>query len=161
MASAAYLELLRDPRWQKTRLRILERDDWKCRKCGDTRNNLQVHHKKYESRLPWETADRFLVTLCQRCHERMTELQNETKDILAEIPVDQMAAVVDILRNSAGMAPDPIRLALDFCNATRTSLLSQPFSRQASRQLDALDEASDRLWGILDAATPRTGRNSV
>jgi hypothetical protein len=115
-----------------------------------------VHHKKYERGAPWETADRFLVTLCDRCHERVTELQRETRDILAEVPVDQIAAVVDVLRHASGMAPDPLRLALDFCNATRTSLLSAPFTKEASRQLDAVDEAADRIWGLLDASTPRS-----
>jgi len=156
-----FLQRYRDPRWQRIRLRIMERDDWKCRKCGATDNSLQVHHKKYEGAMPWETSDRYLVTLCDRCHERLTELQRETRNILAEVPIDQMAAIVEILRNAGGMAPDPLRLALDFLNATRTSLLSAPFTRQASRQLDAVDEASDRIWGLLDAATPRTGRNAL
>jgi hypothetical protein len=154
--AARDLSSYRDPRWQKVRLRVFERDDWKCRKCGATGSNLQVHHKKYEGTAPWETADRYLVTLCDACHERVTELQRETRDILAEVPVDQMAAVVDILRHSAGIAPDPLRLALDFCNATRTSLLSGPFTRDASRKLDAVDEAADRIWGLIDSSTPRT-----
>ncbi len=159
--AARDLSVYRDPRWQKIRLRIFERDNWGCRKCGATGSSLQVHHKKYEGTAPWETSDRYLVTLCEACHERVTELQRETRDILAEVPVDQMAAVVNILRRAGGMAPDPLRLALDFLNATRTSLLSAPFTNQASRQLDAVDEAADRIWGLLDAATPRTGRHAL
>lgn len=151
------LSVYRDPRWQKIRLRIFERDDWKCRKCGATGNSLQVHHKKYEGAMPWETSDRYLVTLCDGCHERVTELQRETRDILAEVPVDQMAAVVDVLRHAGGMAPDPLRLALDFLNATRTSLLSSVFTKEASRKLEAVDEAADRIWGLIDASIHRAG----
>lgn len=34
-----YKEKLKDPRWQKKRLQIFERDDWCCQKCGDEREN--------------------------------------------------------------------------------------------------------------------------
>ena len=31
-----YSEKLRDPRWQKARLKVLERDNWTCVNCGET-----------------------------------------------------------------------------------------------------------------------------
>jgi hypothetical protein len=154
--AARDLSIYQDPRWQRTRLRIFERDNWQCRKCGSTQSNLQVHHKKYESQVPWETADRYLVTLCRTCHERVTELQREVRDIIAEVPVDQIAMLVDMMRRASGLAPDPLRLALDFCNATRTCLASGPWTREASRQLDAVDEAADRIWALIDSNVPRT-----
>ena len=42
-----YNEQIKSPKWQKVRLRILERDNWECTMCGDTETQLQVHHKYY------------------------------------------------------------------------------------------------------------------
>ena len=39
-----YSEKLRDPRWQKRRLEILERDAWQCQACLSTAKTLHVHH---------------------------------------------------------------------------------------------------------------------
>lgn len=63
-----YSEKLRDPRWQKKRLQILERDGFKCCNCGDKETELQIHHYYYNSDLPWECDDLSMVTLCKHCH---------------------------------------------------------------------------------------------
>jgi hypothetical protein len=72
-----YSDLLRDPRWQKKRLEIMERDKFRCRKCDDATSTLHVHHTYYwpepvpiEYRTPpWDYDNQSLVTLCHRCHE--------------------------------------------------------------------------------------------
>jgi hypothetical protein len=67
----SYSDLLRDRRWQKKRLKIMERDGWRCVRCHDTDNEsmLQVHHKEYiRGRDPWDYADDMLETLCSNCH---------------------------------------------------------------------------------------------
>ena len=70
MTKEQYSELLRDPRWQKKRLQIMERDNWTCRSCGWNESTLNVHHKYYlPNRLPWEYLDSNLITLCEGCHE--------------------------------------------------------------------------------------------
>ncbi len=56
-----------DPRWQRRRLEILSRDDWKCVACGDATSTLHVHHKVYGGNL-WDSADDELQTLCETCH---------------------------------------------------------------------------------------------
>ncbi len=71
-----YAEKLKDPRWQKKRLQILERDGWCCQNCCDPENTLHVHHRWYEKgKDPWDYPDECLVTLCEECHE------NETRDM--------------------------------------------------------------------------------
>jgi 5-methylcytosine-specific restriction endonuclease McrA len=45
---------------------VLERDGWRCQKCG-TLENLQVHHKIKRSQLGNDSLDN-LVTLCVYCH---------------------------------------------------------------------------------------------
>ncbi len=66
----SYADRLRDPRWQKKRLEILQRDDFTCRKCRAKDKTLHVHHVAYYSgQDPWDYSDDFLLTLCYECHE--------------------------------------------------------------------------------------------
>ena len=65
-----YSEKFKDPRWQKIRLEVFERDGWYCQKCNETEKTLHVHHKYYKkSKEPWEYPIEDLVTLCEDCHE--------------------------------------------------------------------------------------------
>ncbi len=68
-----YAELLKDPRWQKRRLEIMERDEWTCQACGDTKATLTVHHKSYrmvDGKFVdiWDYPGEDLITLCEECH---------------------------------------------------------------------------------------------
>jgi hypothetical protein len=66
----SYSELLKDPHWQKKRLEILQRDEFKCRSCNDDISTLHVHHLRYDSKLlPWEYDNDDLITLCESCHK--------------------------------------------------------------------------------------------
>jgi|DEB0MinimDraft_6_1074348.scaffolds.fasta_scaffold02477_3 hypothetical protein len=67
-----YKEKLKDPRWQKKRLEILNRDEFTCVCCGDDESTLHVHHLSYNGD-PWETERNQLETLCEACHEYRTE----------------------------------------------------------------------------------------
>ena len=65
----SYSELLKDPRWQKKRLQVLDRDKFTCTICGDGTTELHVHHKKYLSgKKPWEYKLPMMTTLCSTCH---------------------------------------------------------------------------------------------
>ena len=64
-----YLEKLKDPRWQKKRLFIFERDKWICRKCHRKEKSLAIHHLIYLYGCdPWEYPDELLTTYCEDCH---------------------------------------------------------------------------------------------
>lgn len=63
-----YSEKLKDPRWQKKRLEILERDNYTCRFCGDTTSILSVHHFRYEGE-PWDVDNIDLISVCNKCHQ--------------------------------------------------------------------------------------------
>jgi hypothetical protein len=76
-----YSEKLKDPRWQKKRLKILERDEFACNDCGDTESTLMVHHLKYAGD-PWEIEDKYLITLCEDCHESEHESRKEAMNCL-------------------------------------------------------------------------------
>lgn len=56
-----------DPRWQKLRLQVMDRDAWMCVACGDTKATLHVHHKRYCGYI-WESPAEDLQTLCNACH---------------------------------------------------------------------------------------------
>ena len=68
----SYSEKLLDPRWQRKRLEILQRDGFKCVDCGDETKTLHVHHCYYDNATdgPWDYPDHSLVTLCVDCHEQ-------------------------------------------------------------------------------------------
>lgn len=85
---ATYAEKLKDPRWQKKRLQIFERDQWKCTCCADTETTLNVHHKKYIGENPWDTPEEFLITVCEKCHgiyESIKVFEKERDIILLDL----------------------------------------------------------------------------
>lgn len=64
-----YADKLKDPRWQKLRLEILERDEFTCQLCKDTQTELHVHHFTYpKSHNPWDSSKYSLTTYCKHCH---------------------------------------------------------------------------------------------
>jgi len=68
--ATTYGQKLRDPRWQKRRLEVMQRDEFTCRMCGDNTCTLNVHHLAYSrGKNPWDTDMDLLVTLCEWCHE--------------------------------------------------------------------------------------------
>jgi hypothetical protein len=73
-----YAEKLKNPKWQKKRLEVLDRDNYSCTVCGDTETELHVHHKKYKNgKAPWEYELDNFSTLCKYCHDFVT---NYTKN---------------------------------------------------------------------------------
>lgn len=88
---STYSEKLKDPRWQKKRLKILERDDFTCKVCGSIEKTLHVHHIFYLARKnPWEYPDCFLVTACEDCHINIKPDEN------GERPVDCISEHISI-----------------------------------------------------------------
>ena len=85
-----YMAKLRDPRWQKHKNEVLERDEYTCTWCGAGLNdgrNLQVHHgfyaKKYDN--PWEYPKLSLFTLCEKCHEKAEKLRRDVYEQLGHL----------------------------------------------------------------------------
>jgi hypothetical protein len=69
-----YIEKLRDPRWQKKRLKIFKRDQFICQSCYDSESTLVVHHLIYDkNKDPWDYKDEYLITLCEDCHNQEFE----------------------------------------------------------------------------------------
>jgi len=80
-----YSEKLKDPRWQKKRLKIFERDKFTCQKCADKETTLHVHHRIYlRGKDPWDYPDNCLVTLCEPCHQIETDIASTNQKILID-----------------------------------------------------------------------------
>lgn len=78
-----YSELLQNPKWQKKRLEILERDKFTCRSCNADWKTLHVHHLYYDNKLkPWEYKEWDLITLCEDCHELLHLFEKSDFDML-------------------------------------------------------------------------------
>lgn len=84
MNKQEYLAKYKDPRWQKKRLEIFERDEWTCQACMDciseesdskeAYQSFHVHHLYYNwGSAPWEYPNEALVTLCESCHQVETQ----------------------------------------------------------------------------------------
>lgn len=92
-----YSEKLRDPRWQKRRLDIFQRDEFSCQICQDTTSTLHVHHRRYiAGREPWENEDRDLVTLCESCHSTEQEAWPESIALLKDALVARGCFATDV-----------------------------------------------------------------
>ena len=83
MDKKSYLEKLKDPRWQKRRLEILERDEWTCQQCGNKKSPLHVHHRYYiKGKDPWDYSNEMLLTLCEECHEKEVNFRKVQEESL-------------------------------------------------------------------------------
>ncbi len=90
-----YSDALKDPRWQKRRLQILERDGWACQRCLAEHLTLHVHHRVYaRGAQPWEYPDEDLVTLCEGCHERVTNSLSQIQEIVGRLSFEEIEIVL-------------------------------------------------------------------
>lgn len=72
--SKTYADKLKDPRWQRKRLEVMENASWECLNCGSKDSELQVHHPAYlKGKEPWEYDESQLECLCKDCHKVRTD----------------------------------------------------------------------------------------
>jgi hypothetical protein len=106
---AEYLAKFKDPRWQKMRLEIMNRDEFACQRCFDSESTLNVHHRYYlADKDPWEYPLEALVTLCEDCHEQETENRSE----------DERAMMLALRKHF--LSAEIINLALSFASMKLT-----------------------------------------
>jgi hypothetical protein len=141
-----YYEKLRDPRWQRKRLEIMERDEFACCHCGDFESTLNVHHAYYAAKTdPWDYEEGSLVTLCEDCHKRAEAARVALLRGIVSFP----AWLVDVVAMVVGtIGETPHCRAMDFGSC----LLDEIQRRIAS---GATWEAADVLEGASRAAIER------
>jgi hypothetical protein len=110
-AKKTYSDKLKDPRWQKKRLEVLNRDKFVCQCCYDDSSTLHVHHLKYNNCDPWDIESNYLITLCEDCH--IVEEEEYKKSI---------EDLIDTLKRRGFITTDFIRL--------RDNLIDLPYGWQ-------------------------------
>ena len=71
MEKTPYQRKLAHPDWQRVRLEVMKRDNFKCQKCGSDDKELHIHHRYYSNTFsnPQDYPLDALITLCYECHE--------------------------------------------------------------------------------------------
>lgn len=68
-------------RWERVRLEALDRDNWRCRKCGRAAR-MEVDHIRpmhlFPGQDPYDVGG--LQSLCKRCHRDKTRNETERRD---------------------------------------------------------------------------------
>ena len=108
----SYSEKLKDPRWQKKRLEILDAAGWKCQACDDGENTLHVHHVSYlKGKDPWDYPNSLLVVLCEDCHSFEHDGAH-----------DGISSYIELLKENGILLTDIYHLmseAICFCNSRK------------------------------------------
>jgi hypothetical protein len=99
MTKPTYAEMLRDPRWQRKRLEVMDRDDFGCRHCGEKHATLNVHHTFYRrNTAPWEYPDDSLVTLCEPCHDLIQNWTEGAHRAIGRLKLDELQRATGFAR---------------------------------------------------------------
>ena len=87
----SYSDLLKDPRWQKRRLEIMQRADFACEYCGDKTRTLHVHHLRYtKGASPWEYEEKDLKCVCEICHTKWHMIHDFFESIMRVFSIDEL-----------------------------------------------------------------------
>ncbi len=109
MATATYKQQLTDPRWQRRRLEILQRDGFKCQECGDSISELHVHHGYYASGMkPWDYPAETLHTLCHECHGVAEGLLAEIRPLMGRLGFGDLTRLLDWLKSMEEVPAPPV-----------------------------------------------------
>jgi 5-methylcytosine-specific restriction endonuclease McrA len=112
----SYKQKLADPRWQRKRLEILNRDNFQCTHCGDKESEIHVHHSYYEfGKEIWDYEDSTLFTLCSNCHYGHTISQRNIKEMMRTIQYDQLYEFEKIVKYCQLMNPYELDLVNKLC----------------------------------------------
>lgn len=94
-----YYEKLKDPRWQKKRLQIMQYDEFKCRHCKRDDLTLHVHHAYYiKDKDPWDYDTIMLTTLCEDCHARVEGIKKWVGMFIAH-SIDQRELIFKLVNS--------------------------------------------------------------
>ncbi len=101
---SSYSQKLRDPRWQKKRLEVMQYRDFCCEICGDSESTLNVHHKQYlKGYEPWDYHAEQLACICETCHKEYHDLPDILSLICSYLPIDGKNNRVEIAILIAGI----------------------------------------------------------
>jgi hypothetical protein len=130
-----YTEKLKDPRWQKKRLQIMERDNFTCQKCESTTETLNVHHRHYRKGAdPWDYEDWVFQTLCQPCHEKTSRLlQSLNEQVGAAMGDWEIAAILRFARVAMDTENEGFMIASHFSEILRVAECAETVEEKAEK----------------------------
>lgn len=118
MKREEFFDQYKDPRWQKKRLEIMERDEFSCQCCYETESELNVHHRKYiKDKKIWEYNNDQLVTLCDNCHKEVHITKDRINDLISDIPEIFLDKFLDILPSIISLDPGKQHALKEFINS--------------------------------------------
>jgi hypothetical protein len=91
-----YSDKLKDPRWQRKRLEVMQRDNFKCSQCKNGDITLNVHHWQY-SKEPWDAKNEDLTTVCHLCHKEIEHCKALTKELLRQFDFRELLSNIERL----------------------------------------------------------------
>jgi hypothetical protein len=98
--ATSYHELLKRPEWQRKRLEVMDRADFKCSRCSSHDKTLNVHHRFYlKGRKPWEYPDDVFVCLCEACHIKWHEHLDPVRQALGYLSIEQLESIQTHLKS--------------------------------------------------------------
>jgi hypothetical protein len=135
-AKQLYKDKFLDPQWQQFRLKVFERDEFKCVRCDDKNNTLHAHHTYYEAfgNDPWEYELDTVITLCDSCHtEEHAYLKEANRQLLNSLSSTgiswedkaSVATAFDVL---------PKKLPVDFWDVIMVLLVDESFYKLAQQK---------------------------
>lgn len=134
-----YWEQLRDPRWQKKRLEIMQRDEFTCQDCGDTGKTLNVHHGYYAKGMaPWEYEDATLHTLCEDCHKLAQQSLTALYRTIGTFDI----SMTEMVRGFASFFSGPA--------INDSAWLGVGIARAAGLDADDVSNATESVHGVVD-----------
>jgi hypothetical protein len=153
MAKKPYAEQLKDPRWQKKRLDVLNDAGWCCSKCSSDSKTLHVHHKRYvKGREVWDYANDELEALCEECHAEHHETHALLEEVLAKADVwDPSAMALGLAAGystaSGGISDDLARKAREKAGAAMFDLGFIAYALAVSRD----SQTKETVQSLLSA----------
>ena len=165
--SSQYSDRLRDPRWQRRRLEIFERDGWSCTVCGAEDKTLHVNHLYYVTeRQPWEYPAWCLATVCETCHGRDCRHGTDSVERLIDAiggfcrdfrDFEDLASTLEsALRRGLPRNPSvpPIAIVGAAGYALQKALQAMNLGHDPALVMAAIDAAFDSKFGALPEVLP-------
>lgn len=143
----SYAEKLKDVRWQRKRLELLEKSQWRCSNiqlgtCPNyetpDKNTLAVHHRIYLPKTePWDYEAWAYQVLCDDCHKQAQLIMQQAQTALAksealmgacallnELSMNELECFADFLVMSISIKPNIREAIVDLLPQLELLILS-------------------------------------
>lgn len=93
----SYYELLKDPRWQRKRLEVMQECRFTCEECDATDKTLNIHHTYYlKDRDPWDYPYHALRCYCEDCHKKHQDMILEIQKAIGALTIPEKQQVLEV-----------------------------------------------------------------